>query len=190
MNWIEGIARMGVRISIRIKATGVNNMKDPNFLAKAQDTVWNDPRWKADTWPDGKPRTHCNQASLEVANAVGCHTFDPAPGRDPYSADELFHFFQRETSGFLEEALDNAQELANKGSLVYAIAPSWLLQEGHGHIASITPGAAVDSEFMKKKVPVCLNISDVAHSARLIGINWAFPLKRTIPRFYAWKESL
>lgn len=165
-------------------------MKDPKKLSEVQDTVWNDPRWKADFYSNGSSRTHCNQASLSVANGLGCHEFDPPANGEPYTADQLFYFFQKDTSGFLEKNLDDAQDLANFGTLVFCVCPSWLLGESHGHIVSITPGSHVMSENLGKFVPVCLNVSTTALSSRSVGINWAFPLKKAMPRFFAWKETL
>lgn len=179
-----------ITIHKRIEWTGVNNMKDPAFLSQAQDTVWNDPRWKAIKKADGTEITHCNQAALAVANGVGCHEFDAPVGGEPYTADQLFNFFQRASSNFLEKYMDDVQKLANEGSLIFAVLPSWLLQEAHGHIVSITPGEAAYSERLGKQVPVCLNVSTVELSGRVVGINWAFPLLRATPRFFAWKGSL
>ena len=92
--------------------------KDPKILSQVQDTVWNDPRWKATFDPNAKVEiTHCNQASLAVANGMGCHEFDAPTGGEPYTADQLFYFFQRDTSNFLEKNMDDVQALANAGSL-------------------------------------------------------------------------
>lgn len=176
-----------IGVTVKTKWTGTNNMKDPNFLIKAQDTAWNDPALKA---RDGK--TFCNMSWLKVCQAVGCHDFDPAPGKEPYVADELWWFFQRkENAGkFLEKDLNDVQDLANRGALIAAVLPSWILKEVHGHIVSITPGEHVWSEGLQKFVPVCMNIATVALSSRKVGLNWAFPMKRVMPKFYAWKESL
>lgn len=169
--------------------TGYRKMKDPKFLSEVQDKVWNDPRWKASII-GGFEVTHCNQSALAVANGVGCHEFDPPSGGEPYTADQLYYFFQRGSSNFLEKDLDDIQGLANAGSLVFAILPSWLLKEQHGHVVSVTPGDQVKSESLSRWVPVCLNVSTEVLSSRSIGINWAFPMKRVCPRFFAWKASL
>ena len=166
-------------------------MKDPVLLASVQDQVWADPRWKASFDPVTKiETTHCNQGALAVANGVGCHEFDPPSGGDPYTADQLWYFFQRVTSNFLEKNLADVHDLVQAGSLVYAVCPFWLLNEGHGHVVSLTPGDAVKSESLNLWVPVCLNISTVVLSGRSVGINWAFPMKRITPKFFAWKNSL
>ena len=166
-------------------------MKDPIKLSQVQDQAWDDPRWKAHFDPATKiETTHCNQGALAVANGVGCHEFDPPSGGDPYAADQLFYFFQRVTSNFLEKDLADVHDLVRAGSLVFVISPSWLLNEGHGHVVSLTPGDAVKSESLGLWVPVCLNISTAALSSRSVGINCAFPMKRTMPRFFAWKGSL
>jgi hypothetical protein len=128
-----------------------------------------------------------------VANGVGCHEFDPPSGGEPYTADQLWYFFQRQNNGhplFLEKDLADVHSLAQQGSLVYAICPSWLLNEKHGHVASLTPGDAVKSSLLNLWVSVCLNISTIAYSGRSVGINFAFPMKRIMPRFFVWKESL
>lgn len=182
VNWI---ARIANGLTLKTERTGVNNMKDPEFLSKVQDTVWNDPRWRATPGV-----THCNQAALAVAQGVGCHEFDPPTGGEPYTADQLFLFFQRDSSNFFEKNLEDVQALVNAGSLVFAILPSWILLEAHGHIVSLTPGIPVHSEGIDKDVPVCLNISTAELSSRCVGINFAFPLKRAMPRYFAWKVSL
>lgn len=174
-------------------------MKDATLLKAVQDKVWADPSLKADTWPDGSPRTHCNQAALAVANGMGCHDFDAPVGGEPYTADQLFYFFQR-TNGnggphFLEKNMEDVQDLANAGSLVFAIVPSWTLLEKHGHIVSITPGITVHSPLLGKDVPVCLNVSTAPLSARMVGLNFAFPMhsmaqRGATVRFFAWRESL
>ena len=165
-------------------------MKDPVLLAATQDTVWNYPVYKADKWPDGTPRTHCNQAALAVANGVGCKEIDPPEGGELFTADQLYFILQRASVNFSQIEIEYCQDYANQGTLIFAISPSWLLGESHGHIVSITPGKTVLSEVMRGPVPVCMNISTAAFSSRLIGINWAFPLKKSVPHFFAWKESL
>lgn len=185
---MDALKSWGVRISVPLKA-GNNNLPDPKLLNEVQDRVWNDPRWKA-----GEGVTHCNQAALAVANGMGCHVFDPAPGKDPYLADQLWYLFMRgqrdNTSKFLEKDMEDVQALANQGSLVFAICPSWLLQEEHGHVVTITAGDPVYSPNLDKQVPVCMNVATAVLSSRRIGINYAFPLKRALPKFYVWKESL
>ena len=165
-------------------------MKDAAKLKEVQDTVWNDPRWKATTAENGVETTHCNQGSLAVANGMGCHEFDPPANGEPYTADQLYSFFQKDTSGFVEKMMEDVQALVNQGSLIFASLPSGILQESHGHIVSLTPGDMVWSDHLGKDVPVCLNISTKELSSRSIGLNWAFPMSRATPRFFAWKESL
>lgn len=170
---------------------GKNKMAgNPEILKQVQDTVWADPRWKATKAADGTQTTHCNQGSLAIANGMGCHEFDPPADGEPYTADQLFNFFQRATSNFLEKDMTDVQQLANAGSLVFACLPSWILQEAHGHIVSITPGIEVMSDSLQIHVPLCLNISTIELSARSVGINFAFPMHRVTPRFFVWKGSL
>lgn len=164
-------------------------MKDPEKLSDVQNSVWADPRWKACVI-GGVEVTHCNQGALAVANGVGCHEFDPPENGEPYTADQLYYFFQRSTSNFLEKNLEDTHDLAQQGTLIFAVSPSWLLKEQHGHIVSLTPGDQVKSASLSLWVPVCLNISTVSLSDRSIGINFAFPMTRTKPRYFAWKESL
>lgn len=192
LDFLRRIGERGIRIDISFRSNlnMKNEMQSPEKLSEVQDTVWNDPRWKAEKLADGLERTHCNQASLAVANGMGCHEFDPPINGEPYLADQLYHFFQREASGFLEKNLEDVQNLANRGCLVFAVLPSWIMQQKHGHIVSITPGKMVESGILGKSVPVCLNIAGTELSSRSTGINWAFPLKRATPRFFCWKESL
>lgn len=195
LGWIPGLDNRTscepvTLIRVESSWTGVNNLKDPQLLIKVQDTVWNDPRWKPTSNPDGSETTHCNQASLAVANGVGCHAFDAPSGGEPYTADQLYNYFQRKDTPFLEKDLIDVQELANAGSLIYAVLSSWMMGQTHGHIVSITPGEMVYSGSLKKHVPVCLNIGTAKYSARLIGLNFAFNMQKFNPRFFAWKDSL
>lgn len=158
---------------------------DPILLDHIQDAVWVDPRWASEGGV-----THCNQASLAVANGLGCHVFDPPSGGEPYTADQLFNFLQRSTSGFLEKNMPDVQAIADAGGLVFAVLPSWILGEQHGHIVSLTPGPMMFSPSLNKDVPLCLNISTPELSGRRVGLNWAFPMLKATPRFFAWKELL
>ena len=176
--------------TVRFRETGYKNM-DGTKLSLVQDTVWNDPREQPTTDPiTGIETTHCNQAALAVARGMGCHDFDPPAGGEPYTADQLFAFFQRKDSKFIEQDMSNVQALANRGVLVFACLSSFLLQEHHGHVVSITPGETVFSESLVKRVPICLNIAGKRYDSRRIGINFAFPMHRATPRFWAWKTNL
>lgn len=171
--------------SLSFETTGCKNKMTADKLNEVQDAVWNNPAFVPS---DGI--THCNQASLAVANGMGCHGFDPPHGAQPYTADQIFNFLQRESSGFLEKNIEDVQALANNGTLIFASLPSWRLDQAHGHIVSITPGNQIRSYALDMDVPVCLNIGTKALSARRTGINFAFPMKRVKPRYFAWKESL
>ena len=190
---IAAFQKFGVSVSHygRLGWLGGPMIKDPKKLSDVQDTVWNDPRWKATT-AGGVETTHCNQGSLAVANGMGCHSFDPPMNGEPYTADQIFNFFANIDKGanFLEKDMADVQALVNAGSLIFACVPSWLLKEAHGHIVTLTPGAEVFSGGLEKNVPICLNISTAQLSARSIGINFAFPMKVVTPRFFAWKELL
>ncbi len=176
---------LSLTVEIPFVMTGCRNKMTSEQLNEVQDTVWNNPAFQA---RDGK--TFCNQASLAVANGIGCHEFDPPKDGDPYTADQLFNFFQRSTSNFLEKNMEDVQALANKGALVFASLPSWRLDQAHGHICSLTPGDQVKSYSLDTYVPVCLNLSTQALSSRRVGINFAFPMKRAMPRYFVWKGSL
>jgi len=161
-----------------------------DLLNAVQDKVWADPRWQPTTDAKGIETTHCNQAALAVADGLGCHAFDPGPGAEPYTADQLYDFFQREDSGFVEKLMADVQALANEGSLVYAVLNAHMLAELHGHIVSITTGRMVFSGELSRSVPVCLNIAGKKYDSRRTSLTMAFPMMRVTPRFFAWKASL
>ena len=184
---------VGISGSIHFRKTGDNNMiNNPAFLTQAQDTAWNNQTLKATRDPvTGIETTHCNQGALAVARGVGCTDFPlPPAGGEPYTADQLFNFFLNHPQTWFEKDMVDVQTLANAGALVFACLPSWILQEAHGHIVSLTPGAEVWSGSLGMNVPICLNISTIELSARNVGINFAFPMHKATPRFWVWKGSL
>lgn len=90
---------------------------------------------------------------------------------------------------------ENAQNLANQGSLVIAGLSGEDLGNGHGHVVVIRPGRQCQSGKWGL-TPRCLNIGKTDFIARAqsgplimmpVGLNDAFiPL----PKIYVWRSSL
>lgn len=177
--------RPSFSISRKITWTGYKKapMIDINELNAAQDHIFGD----LSLWPkefDGDERTYCNIASLRVANAVGCHDFDPPEGKDPLLADEVYNLFMKSQT-FIRQRMEDCQNLVNNGYLVFAILPSWELHQNSGHICSLTPGVGDYSGRWKLFTPFCMNLGRSGTCFRRKGVNWAFQRQ---PEFYLWRQ--
>lgn len=162
-------------------------MIDPALLNTVQDEVIN--RRNADGirvfWPreeDGDEITYCNLAALAVAQGVGCHDLDSQPGKEPMTADAIYNLF-RTSKIFDPKPMAVCQDLVNKGALIFGIAPSWDLHQGHGHICTLTPGIGDYSGRWNMHTPLCMNLGRSGTCFRSKGINWAFQI---VPEFYMW----
>ncbi len=136
-------------------------------------------------WPkeeDGDEITFCNVASLAVANGVECHDFDPMPGAQPLRADEIYHLLVS-SKLFIPTRMAMCQALVNEGNLILAIAPSWNLHQGEGHVCTLTPGVGDFSGRWNSFTPLCMNLGRSGTCSRRRGVNWAFQI---VPEFYRW----
>jgi len=165
-------------------------MISPDLLNKVQDEVFSatNPDGVKTYWPkdeDGDEITYCNLASLAVANGVGCHDFDPAPGMQPLRADEIYNLF-RTSKIFDPKPMAVCQDMVNKGALIFAIAPSWDLHQSAGHICTLTPGVGDFSGRWNLHTPFCMNLGRAGTCFRQRGVNWAFQI---VPEFYWWSRG-
>lgn len=137
--------------------------------------------------PDGT--TYCNMALSAIAiKAFGNHDFD---GK---TADEIAGFVAA-SDQYTLIPMEQAQELANQGSLVFAIASSQDLKQSHGHVCIVRPGIEKDSGKWGP-CPSVVNIGAEVFIARAkrgplqglpAGVNEAFQPK---PDFYVWRGSI
>lgn len=132
--------------------------------------------------------TYCNIACDAIAQAFGCKYL---AGK---TADEIFDFFKA-SEDWSETTMDKVQELANQGSLVFAIANSQMLSQSHGHICVIRPGLEKNSGKWIK-CPAVLNVGGENFIGRAkkgvltmmpVGLNEAFV---DVPKFYVYRKSL
>lgn len=137
--------------------------------------------------PDGT--TFCNEAVHSIASTAFNYS-----GFRGLMADQIITLMGG--SDWVEIQMGDAQDYANKGSLVVAGLSSTEMKQGHGHVVIIRPGISVDSGRFDGPVPRCVNIGASNFLARgqsgamtnlPCGINEAFiPL----PKFYVLRSSL
>jgi hypothetical protein len=164
-------------------ATGYTTMRNLLGLFEAVCDVYDDvtlaPR-------DGQ--TFCNVAANRIATAMGCKDLAAK------TADEICAFVAT-SPDWSEIAFDRAQDLANQGSLVFAMASSTMLEQSHGHICAIRPGLPKNSGKWGL-CPSVINIGGVNFLARAksgpligmpVGLNEAFV---PLPKLYAWRPTL
>ena len=145
---------------------------------------------KAETLPDGTVVTHCNQAAHAVARAYGCLAFLDLKTNAPYCADDI-HRIMATSKDFALKQMEECQALVNQGVLIFASLTSDRLGESHGHICSLTPGNEESSgTWQSDHVPAGMNIGGITTSFRNKGVNWAFPVAKGRPDFFAWVQSL
>jgi hypothetical protein len=153
-------------------------------LNAVQDKVFADQAlWPKET--DGDHMTFCNVAALHVAQGVGCHDFDPPAGTDPIRADKLYNLFKYSPL-FHQQPMQDCQDLVNKGALILAILPSWVLRQQNGHICTLTSGVGDHSGRWDRFAPFCLNLGRAGTCFRQKGVNWAFQM---MPEFYLWRTT-
>lgn len=178
-------AQMGVWIGLifTTKKTGWSEMKD---LITLFDSIC-----EAYDRPDFIPKngiTYCNQAVDMVAGAMGCHDFEMK------NANEIVEFMVSD-SNWQEIKMNQAQDMANEGSLCVAGIDSATLKQEHGHVVVIRPGKQVYSGKWGL-TPRCLNIGEENFLARAkkgpltamsCGLNEAF---QPLPQIWVWRPSL
>ena len=163
---------------------GIKRMKNPALLNLVQDKVFANPN----RWPmigNKEEITYCNLAALDVAHGVGCTDLD-SPGKEPLLADQMYDLMKG-SDKFLIKPMADCQDLVNAGTLIFAILPGEKLNQGHGHICTLTPGVMAFSGHWDAKAPMCMNLGRQGTCFRQKGVNWAFV---PVPEFFAWKESL
>lgn len=141
--------------------------------------------------PDLQPKdgnTYCNLAVDMIAQAMGCKELELK------TADEICDYIANHLD-WQEIKLNQAQDMANKGSLVIAGLDSRALNDAHGHVCVIRPGKQVYSGKWGL-TPRCINVGKEMFLARAkkgpltamsCGLNEAF---QPLPKLYVWRPSL
>ena len=179
----------GMTYTRRFQMTGYTNMKNLPKLITAILKTYERPEFQPKI-KDGKVvETYCNFAAREIAGIMGYHKF---AGK---TANQL-HDFLRSSSDWKEIDMEDAQFLANQGTLVFASLPASQMSGTHGHICVVRPGEEIYSARFRRKVPAVMNIGGQNFILRFkmktgqvidAGVNGAFTM---IPKFFAWKDSL
>ncbi len=184
---LEGIGTISITTDL---PTGYTNMRNIGKLIQAILRAYERPEYKPKRDPSGNiTTTYCNFAVRDVAGAMGCHDFKEK------TADQIYDFL-KETTHWKGIPMSDAQLAANRGSLVVAILPSMEMSAQHGHICVVRPGEEIYSAKFHGPVPSVMNVGGQNFILRYTtkegtaleaGINGAF---RTLPKFFAWIDSL
>lgn len=132
--------------------------------------------------------TFCNIACNQIAVKMGCKDLVAK------TADDIYEFMIA-SSQWSEVAMEKAQDLANNGALIFAVASGSMLNQDHGHICVIRPGL-VKTSGKWIKAPCVMNIGAQCFIGRAksgpligmpVGLNEAFV---PMPRLFVWRPSL
>ena len=164
--------------------TGYTNVRNLIGLFDACCDVLENPRFAP---TEGK--TFCNLALDYISvKAFGNHDFNDK------TADQILEFVAQ-SEDYTEIAINQAQNLANQGSFVFAAASSKMLGQEHGHVCVIRPGVPKESGKWGM-VPAIVNVGSELFIARAkkgpltgmpAGLNEAFV---PLPRLFVWRPSL
>lgn len=152
-------------------------MKDPQKLYDLCLEAATNVAWVPE---DGK--TFCNFAADHVAHGMGCD--DLRKDGQPLTADEIYQVFNT-SKDWRVMTLGAPSVFATEGSLIFGIMNSKMLNQEHGHIATVLPGEPIWSGHWVAMAPICMNVGRDVFIGR--PMSFAF---RTIPTFFAWVPSL
>lgn len=132
--------------------------------------------------------TFCNIAADRIAEAFGYKALNAL------TADQIFNLMNNNPD-WVSVSIMDAQNLANQGSLVFAVASSQMLGQSHGHLCAVRPGKTVDSGKWGMVPRVCnIGIENFIARAKKgpltglpCGVNESFIPK---PLFYALQSTL
>ncbi|MGH9475962.1 MAG: RHS repeat-associated core domain-containing protein [Terriglobales bacterium] len=137
------------------------NGAPPVSLEAAQDFAMDAPEFQP-----GGDSTHCNQATLCIAEATHNPT-GPLAGSANQQAAELGG-----SPDHKRVTATDAQKLANQGTTVFAV---WMNPGGHGHTATVRAlGVPGDTPKAGSSGPL-LNDIGGSDDTGIMGANWAFP---------------
>lgn len=182
---LKGISLDRITLSTRITRTGyTKKMKDIPTLLEAILDCYDDPKLSP-----SNGETFCNVAAQRICHAYGCIDFRNK------TADEIFDFLISSPIDWSSVPIEKVQEMANQGTMVFAVASSKMLDQDHGHIAVVRPGIPCYSGKWGLS-PRIMNIGSENFIARAkkgplvgmaAGVNEAF---QPLPKFFAWRPSL
>lgn len=174
---------IGVQIPL---GTGFSQVRDVLTLIDAICDAYDNQAFA----PHQDGTTFCNEGVNSVATAMGYKGFAGM------NADQIVAFMAA-SPDWSPVPLEQAQELANQGSLLVAGLDSKTLEQAHGHVAVIRPGRPVYSGKWNTNVcPRVLNIGAENFIARAkkgpltnqpAGVNESF---QPLPKIYVWRDSL
>jgi hypothetical protein len=141
-------------------------------LIRAQDQARNNPDLQRE--PAGT--THCNQATLNVVEAVGAPAGPLTDTRGALLANEQAHNLAN-SSEYTEVTPDRAQQLANDGGLVIAAYDN---PQGHGHVATVRPENVSGDDPVGRSGPL---LNDIGANDRIDRQSAAFR-RSAVVRYY------
>lgn len=170
--------------------TGYTNMRNVGKLVQAILRAYERPEYRPKKDASGNiVTTYCNFAVRDISGAMGCHDLENK------TADQMYEFL-KDSKSWKEIPMNDAQLAANRGTLVVAALPSSEMDARHGHVCVVRPGEEVHSSKFGGPVPAIMNIGGQNFILRYTtrdgtsieaGMNGAF---RTLPKFFAWIDSL
>lgn len=170
--------KKGITVTMDL-GSGYNNPRNRTLLIQTQDAIWASGQYMP-TYQNGVETTYCNLAVQNVFSVYGYHKMDGM------TADQMMVFI-RSSQDFKRQKIDDCQFAANMWTVIVAGMDGQQLGQGHGHVCTLTPGAAEWSGHWNAPAPQCLSIGRLAICARSKGINWAFVPE---PELWAWIPSL
>jgi hypothetical protein len=159
-------------------------MRDVLTLIEAICEAYDNPSYA----PLSDGTTFCNLAVSNICGVMGYKDFEGL------NADQIVAKMAANPDWSLVP-FENAQNMANQGSLVVAGLDGQSMGQAHGHVVIIRPGRACYSGKWQN-TPRCLNIGAENFLARAkrgplmgmsAGINEAFI---EVPKIYVWRASL
>jgi hypothetical protein len=142
-------------------------------LIKAQDDARANPEFQK----DAKGRTHCNAATLNVAQSVGAPT-GPLVDKHgaPLPANDMAKNLAK-SKEYSEVTPDKAQQIADQGGLAIAAYDN---PKGHGHVVTVRPCGVDGDKPVGKSGPV---LNDIGAYDRIDRHSKAFR-KGSVVRYY------
>lgn len=172
---------IGAQIPLR---TGYPRVRDVLTLFDAICDAYDNPAYA----PQADGTTFCNLAVSEICSVMGYKSFAGL------TANQIVAKIAADPQ-WSPVAFENAQDLANQGSLVVAGLDSQSLAQAHGHVVVMRPGRPCYSGKWSQ-TPRCLNIGAENFLARAkrgplrglpAGLNEAF---MEMPKIWVWRGSL
>jgi hypothetical protein len=180
---IRGMPVKSIGINVPLE-TGYSQVRDVLTLIDAICDVYDNLAYEP--LPDGT--TFCNLAVQAVCGVMGYKEFAGL------TADQIVAKMIS-SEDWSPVPFENAQNIANQGSLVVAGLDGASMNQAHGHVVIIRPGRTCYSGKWQQ-TPRCLNIGGENFIARAkrgplkglsCGLNEAF---QELPKIYVWRQSL